>query len=84
MSLTAEDLKAIKAIIKEETDPINQRLDRIESDIEIIKEDVEIVKGATEEILEWFDTYQRTDKDKPFPAKESDIQLQLKMSELQA
>lgn len=84
MNLTAEDLKAIKAIIKEETDPINNRLDKIENRLETIEEDVEIIKGATEEILEWFDTYQRTDKDKPFPAKESDIQLRLKMSELQA
>ena len=30
MNLTKEDLQAIKAIIKEETDPINKRLDKIE------------------------------------------------------
>lgn len=80
MSLTAEDLQAIKAIIKEETDPINKRLDNIEADIvsmkediEVIKEDIEIIKGVNEEVLEWFDTYQRTDIDKPFPAPVKEI-----------
>ena len=89
MSLTAEDLQAIKAIIKEETDPIKADIVTLKSDvismkddintlksdvatmkedIEVIKEDIEIIKGVNEEVLEWFDTYQRTDVDKPFPA----------------
>ncbi len=66
MSLTAEDLQAIRAIIKEETDPIK-------ADIATIKDDIEIIKGVNEEVLEWFDTYQRTDVDKPFPAPVKEI-----------
>ena len=73
MSLTKEDLQAIRAIIKEETDPINKRLNKIESDIEIIKEDVEITREATNEVLTWLDTYWRKDMDRPFPAKEKDV-----------
>ena len=73
MSLTAEDLQAIRAIIKEETDPIKADIATIKDDIEVIKEDIEIIKGVNEEVLEWFDTYQRTDVDKPFPAPVKEI-----------
>lgn len=73
MSLTAEDLQAIRAIIKEETDSIKAEIATIKDDIEVIKEDIEIIKGVNEEVLEWFDTYQRTDVDKPFPAPVKEI-----------
>ena len=62
MSLTKEDLQAIKAIIKEETDTINQRLDKmdnrldkvdnrldkIENDITEMKSDIEDIKEYAE------------------------------------
>ncbi len=73
MNLTKEDLQAISELMDMKLEPINNRLDKIENDIEEIKEDVEIVKGAMEEVLEWFDTYQRNDFDKPFPAKEKEV-----------
>ncbi len=81
MSLTAEDLQAIRAIIKEETEPIKADIEVMKEDIEVIKEKTEIIRGATEEIIEWFSTYQRGDKEKPFPARESDIQLKIKLDE---
>ncbi len=73
MSLTAEDLQAIRAIIKEETDPIKADITTIKNDIEVIKEDIEIIKAVNEEVIDWFDTYQRTDVDKPFPAPVKEI-----------
>lgn len=59
--------------IDERLDKVDERLDGIDGRLDRIEEDVEIVKGATNEILEWFDTYQRNDFDKPFPPKEKDI-----------
>lgn len=85
MSLTAEDLKAISDLMDKKFDekllPINQRLDKIENKLEIIEEDVEIIKGSMEVVLEWFSTYQRDDKIKPFPAREADIELKIKIDE---
>lgn len=95
MSLTAEDLQAISDLMDKKLEPVNNRLDRmecrldnmenklehIEERIEVIEENVEVVKGATEEIIEWFSTYQRSDPDKPFPARESDIKLKIRLDE---
>lgn len=79
MALTKEDLQAIAQIMDERIEPINKRLDSIDERLDgiderldVIEEDVRILKGATNEILEWFDTYQRNDFDKPFPVDEKD------------
>lgn len=70
MNLTREDLQAISDLMDKKLD---EKLQPIKEDISILKEDVEIVKGAMEEVLEWFDTYQRNDLDKPFPANEKNV-----------
>ena len=81
MSLTTEDLQAIKAIIKEETDPINQRLDKMDNrldkienditemkaDIEEIKEYAEITRVSANASTEWLRKW--SGKDKPFPVE---------------
>ncbi len=58
--------------VDERLDGIDERLDGIDERLDGIEEDVGILKGATNEILEWFDTYQRNDFDKPFPVDEKD------------
>lgn len=42
--LSKEDLQAISQLIKNEVEPINQRLDKMEEDIGVIKEDVKVLK----------------------------------------
>ena len=73
MSLTAEDLKAISDLMDKKLEPIKEDISTIKEDIETMKEDIEITREATNQILEWFDTYQRSDFDKPFPAPVKEI-----------
>lgn len=88
MSLTKEDLQAIKAIIKEETDPINQRLDKMDdrldkiendittmkADIEDIKEYAEITRVSANASVEWLRKW--SGKDKPFPVDDEEIEYE--------
>lgn len=46
--MTDQDLQAIRAIMKEELDPINKRLERLE-------ESQEEVRDAVNALLEWSD-----------------------------
>lgn len=46
--LTKEDLQMLRAIIKEELEPVNERLDRIENDITTMKEDIAEIKENAE------------------------------------
>lgn len=50
MSLTKEDLQAIKAIIKEETDPINNRLDKVDDRLDKIENDITEIKAEITDI----------------------------------
>jgi peptidoglycan hydrolase CwlO-like protein len=56
MTMTPEDLQAIRAIVREEIDkktaPINARLDAMQADIDQIKPDVRQVKEDIEQIKE--------------------------------
>ena len=78
--LTQEDLQAIRSLIQEENKSIREDIKELKrevskmqddiaemkEDIEVIREDTEITRGATNELLEWFDTYHR-DGNTPFP-----------------
>lgn len=43
-----EMIQAMRAMMKEELEPINKRLDAIEEDITTMKEDIEIIKEDAE------------------------------------
>lgn len=53
--MTEQDLQAIRAIMKEELDPINKRLDRMDERLERLEESQEEVRDATNALLEWSD-----------------------------
>lgn len=60
-----EMIEAMRMIMKEELEPINQRLEKIESDVVTmkddiaeIKEDAAITRGAVNTLLEWADKAQ--------------------------
>lgn len=89
--LTQEDLQAISQIIKNEVEPINQRLDKMEEDIgvikedieelkedvEVLKEDTEITRFSTNQLIKWVEFYYG--KEKPFPIDEDEIENQDKI-----
>lgn len=86
MSLTKEDLQAIKAIIKEETDPIKNdicalrkdvaeikaEITDIKADIEDIKEYAEITRVSANESTAWLRKW--SGKDKPFPVDDEEFE----------
>ncbi len=53
--LTQEDLQAIRAIMREETDPIKSRLDNIETRLEKVEENTEITREATNYMADWLE-----------------------------
>lgn len=79
--LTQEDLQAISQLIKNEVEPINQRLDKmetrldnIEDSIDELKEDTEITRYSTNQLIKWVEFYYG--KEKPFPVDEDEIENQ--------
>ena len=71
-----EDINTLKSDVVSMKDDINtlkSDVATMKEDIEVIKGDIEIIKAVNEEVLDWFDTYQRTDVDKPFPAPVKEI-----------
>ena len=53
--MTEQDLQAIRAIMKEELDPINKRLERMDERLARLEESQEEVRDATNALLEWSD-----------------------------
>ena len=53
--LTQEDLQAIRAIMREETDPIKSRLDNNETRLEKVEENTEITREATNYMADWLE-----------------------------
>lgn len=89
--LSQEDLQAISQLVKNEVEPINQRLDKmdnrfdgidsrldkLEEAAEELKEDTEITRDVTNSIGKWIEYY--FGKDKPFPIDEDEIENQDKI-----
>lgn len=89
--LSQEDLQAISQLVKNEVEPINQRLDKmdnrfdgidsrldkLEEAAEELKEDTEITRDVTNSIGKWIEYY--FGKDKPFPIDEDEIENQDKV-----
>ena len=48
-----EMLQAMRAMLKEELEPINKRLDAIEEDLDELKEHAEITRDGVNSLLEW-------------------------------
>lgn len=48
-----EMLQAMRAMMKEELEPINKRLDAIEEDLDELKEHAEITRDGVNSLLEW-------------------------------
>ena len=53
--LTQEDLQAIRAIMREETNPIKSKLDNIETRLEKVEENTEITREATNYMADWLE-----------------------------
>lgn len=53
--MTEQDLQAIRAIMKEELDPINKRLDLMDERLEHLEESQEEVRDTVNALLEWSD-----------------------------
>lgn len=71
--MTKEDLEQIKALMREEIKPINERLDKmdsrldkIEERLEVIEENTEITRTATNELVKWVEV-NADEKSNPFP-----------------
>lgn len=82
ITMTKEDLEQIRALMREEIKPINDRLDKmdirldkiedrldnVEDQIAEIKQDTEITRAATNEIIKWIEV-NADEKTNPFPIK---------------
>ena len=51
--MTNEELQAIRAIIKEELDPIKEEIGDIKEEIGTMKEDLEEVRTGVNTLLDW-------------------------------
>lgn len=62
--MTNEELQAIRAIMKEELDPIKEEISDIKEEISTMKEDLEEVRTGVNTLLDWAE---RTSQVMEFP-----------------
>lgn len=58
--MTKEDLQEIRALIREELKPIEDKIDALKEDMDVLKEDSDITRNGVNTLLKWAEKADRS------------------------